>query len=382
MLISQLYIPGVEGLQHILIEKGKIKSVGTDTVLKDGPVIRFENAMAFPGLINSHDHLEFNSFPRLGNHIYKNYTEWGDDIHVRNEDVIKVVQQIPAPLRVAWGLVKNLLNGVTTVVDHGKRREFKNPVISVFNKCHSLHSLHYEKNWKRKLNLPFAKKWPYVVHIGEGTDPGSCREIDQLLKFNHFKRPVVAVHGVAMNALQAPSFKALVWCPASNYFLLDSTTDIASLKHKTSILFGTDSTLSSGWNAWEHIRRARLNGGLTDEELFDALNITAATVWQMYDRGSISEGKTADIVVAKTRGHGFEAFYAIDPPDILLVMTRGVIRLFDHRLLEQLKNIELSGYSRIRVGTEYKFINSNIAVLAAEIRKYYPGISFPVEIIS
>ena len=42
----------------------------------------------FPGLINSHDHLDFNLFPQTGNRIYNNYTEWGRDIHEQNKEAI------------------------------------------------------------------------------------------------------------------------------------------------------------------------------------------------------------------------------------------------------------------------------------------------------
>ena len=48
-----------------------------------------------------------------------------------------------------------------------------------------------------------------------------------------------------MDEQQATAFEALVWCPASNYFLLNTTAAVDKLKTKTSILFGTDSTLTS-----------------------------------------------------------------------------------------------------------------------------------------
>ena len=57
--------------------------------------------LLFPGLINSHDHLDFNLFPQTGNRIYNNYTEWGKDIQYQNKEtinaVLKIPQQIPGP---------------------------------------------------------------------------------------------------------------------------------------------------------------------------------------------------------------------------------------------------------------------------------------------
>ena len=83
--------------------------------------LRFEGALAFPGLINSHDHLDFNLFPRLGNRTYANTAEWSADIQTADRRIIDAVRKVPKALRTQWGLYKNLMNGVTTVVHHGER---------------------------------------------------------------------------------------------------------------------------------------------------------------------------------------------------------------------------------------------------------------------
>src|SRR5690242_9639325 len=123
MRLCNLHMIETDGLQHIQMAKDKIKAItGDEKTLQNIPNelrIEFENAIAFPGLINSHDHLDFNLFPKLGNRIYNNYSEWGKDIHVQNKETIDAVLKIPLPLRTQWGLYKNLLNGITTVVNHG-----------------------------------------------------------------------------------------------------------------------------------------------------------------------------------------------------------------------------------------------------------------------
>src|SRR3569833_2283595 len=81
--------------------------------VKDEQILDFENAIVFPGLINSHDHLDFYLFPRLGNRIYGNYVEWSRDIHKADKDTIEKVLKVPKHLRVKWGIYKNLLAGVT-----------------------------------------------------------------------------------------------------------------------------------------------------------------------------------------------------------------------------------------------------------------------------
>ena len=49
-----------------------------------------EGALVFPGLVNSHDHLDFNLFPQLGERKYEHYAEWGADLHARyQKDIAK-----------------------------------------------------------------------------------------------------------------------------------------------------------------------------------------------------------------------------------------------------------------------------------------------------
>ena len=375
MIISKVHIIGTAGLKDIFIESDLIKKVDAH---KDGlpSSIQMPNgSFAFPGLINSHDHLDFNLFPQLGNRIYKNYKEWGDDINKNNISAINAVLLIPQALRTQWGIYKNLLNGVTTVINHGNHLTVDNALITVFQDCYALHSTAYEKNWKWKLNDPFKINKPFVIHTGEGTDEAAGHEIDELIKANRFKKKMIAVHGVAMKPHQAKAFEALVWCPASNYFLLNATTGIGKLKTNTAILFGTDSTLSAGWNIWEHIRMAKKTTCLTDTELIDTLTFVAAGIWNL-NTGAITENKNADIVIAKNKQGMTEInnFFALDPEDILLVISNGHIRLFDECLLSQMT---VAGFNSITINGSVKYIEGDLPALSKKIKQYYPDAVFP-----
>ncbi|HTD39564.1 MAG TPA: amidohydrolase family protein [Mucilaginibacter sp.] len=341
--------------------------------------LTFGNAIIFPGLINSHDHLDFNLYPPLGDKIYRNYTEWGSYIHNNYKDKIDAVLQVPEELRIQWGIYKNLLCGVTTVVNHGKRIEASNDLLTVYQDCQSIHSVQFEKNWRFALNNPLKKNIPAVVHCGEGTDTSSLKEIDQLARWNLFKRPLIAVHGVAMNEDQAGAFKALVWCPESNYFLLNKTASVNHLKNHFPILFGTDSTLTGNWNVWEHICLARKTKFLTDNELYNSLTINPASVWKL-NAGIIEEDKDADMVIAKEKvgPDNANTFFSIDPQDILAVIHKGRIVLFDEELRPQLTGINTSVYSRINIGNSIKYVKGDLPSLIRKIKQYYPNASFPV----
>jgi Cytosine deaminase and related metal-dependent hydrolases len=361
---------------NISITGGKITSITQHKNSSDPFQLSFDNAIAFPGLINSHDHLDFNLFPQLGNKTYTNYTQWGRYIHENYKDEIDKVLKIPEALRTSWGIYKNLLCGVTTVINHGKRLEILNPLITVFQESQDLHSVKFEKLWKLKLNNPFRKNISCVIHAGEGVDKSAEEEIDELIKWNFFKRDLIAVHGVAMKPAQAKAFKGLVWCPVSNYFLLKKTAEISRLIGKTQVCFGTDSTLTASWNIWDHIRTAKSNDLVNDCELFEMLTTTPAAVWKL-NSGSIEEGKDADIVIAKAK----EKFYATEPRDILLVMHNGEICLFDEELLPQLNVVDfnLTHYFKIRINKISKYVQGNLPKLVSLIKNYYSEAILPLE---
>jgi cytosine/adenosine deaminase-related metal-dependent hydrolase len=379
MLLCNVSIVGDKNAtpKDILVENGCIRSItenGSNAAHTDNSIV-FDNAIAFPGLINSHDHLDFNLFPQLGNTVYNNYREWGNDIHSQYAKEIAAVLRVPKSLRILWGMYKNLLNGFTTVINHGEKLPVTADFLSVCQEYSALHSVGFEKNWRWKLNWPGKYGKPVVIHIGEGTDPASAREIDSLIRWNLAKRSLIGVHGVAMNAKQASSFQSLVWCPASNFFLLNKTAAVDQLKQRTNILFGSDSTLTAGWNIWDHLRAARQTNMLTDDELLQTISGRAGETWGL-NKGAIQQGYLADIVVVKKNGHTdpMEAFYATDPKDLLLVTHKGQIQLFDAIIYEQVNPGLQKSFCKININGSYKYVAGDLETLCNQIRQFYPEI--------
>jgi cytosine/adenosine deaminase-related metal-dependent hydrolase len=363
---------------NIQIEGDRIVAV-TSNHVSDPLQLNFENALAFPGLINSHDHLDFNLFPRLGDRVYRNYTEWGNHIHKQYKNEIAAVLKVPVALREQWGVIKNLLCGVTTVVNHGEKLKGTHTLINVHEQYYFVHSVGFEKRWKLKLNNPLKTKLPVVVHIGEGKDMAAHNEINQLINWNLLNKKLIGVHAVAMTEEQSKSFEAVVWCPQSNYFLLNITAPVNRLKRSTHILFGTDSTLTGDWNIWEHIRLAREVKMMSDTELYNTLNMNAAKIWQT-GTSAIKAGEYADMVIAKKPAgqNGFETFFGTRPEDILMVIHRGNIRLFDESLYGQLSQTDLAAYSKIYVNGVGKYIQTDVSALMKNIKQYYPEAVFPI----
>lgn len=264
--------------------------------------------IAFPGLINSHDHLEFNCYAPTGKPPYRDFVDWTKDVQAARE-VLGAVEAIPLTLRRRFGLLKNLLWGVTAVADHGGAvREGEDPV-TVLTPYKDLHSAEFgrRRSW-------FGGLGPVVMHLAEGTTTESHHRALAYLRWNLLRRPVAAVHGVALRTADFERLAALVWCPASNLFLFGRTADAAAAARRTTLLFGTDSTLSAPGTLWDHLRYAR--GSVREPEIFAALTSAPARFWKMPAR--------QDYVVARRRKTDqWDAFFALTPEDILLVVKDG-----------------------------------------------------------
>ena len=114
MVLHDVSIYGKKGFHHIWIRDGKIHAITqnrSDLHRAAGPRIETRGSILLPGFINSHDHLDFNLYPQLGNRIYGDYTQWGPAILEEHQELVKQVRAIPHGLRIAWGQYRNLLNG-------------------------------------------------------------------------------------------------------------------------------------------------------------------------------------------------------------------------------------------------------------------------------
>lgn len=380
MILHDVVIYGSEKRQHIYIRQGRIEIISNSRTeldhLPDEPRLELDGAVVLPGFINSHDHLDFNLFPRLGNHIYPNYTEWARDIHQQDAAVIKEVQKVPLHLRVQWGLYKNLLNGFTTVINHGEQLVTDNNLVTVFQDCYSLHSPAFEKNWLWKLNNPLRNRKPFVMHIGEGTDRLAQLETQKVAKRNYLHRKMIAVHGVAMGVDEASSYAGLVWCPASNFFLLNKTADIALLKGKLPIVFGTDSTLTSSWFSEDHFTKALDTGGVSETELVDMMTKEAATLWDFEDRGIVAEGMKADLTISQSNG----GVLASSGSEKLLVMHNGEIGMLSERIKCQFPGTFFDNYERVGIRNKEYLVKAGVKKMVKDILAVYPAAQIPFEL--
>lgn len=385
MILKNLHIVGKDTERRNIHTAGNtiagIMNSADRVNLNDDLILNFENCIAFPGLINSHDHLEFNLYPRLGHKVYRDYVDWGNDIHIKDKELINSIESVPSDLRMKYGVLKNLICGVTAVAHHGSYNPvLDNSPVTIIRKGTCIHSVRLGGRWKYKINL-LKNGEPFVIHTGEGTNSESADETDELIRWNLFNRKLIGIHGIAVTERQIKKFLALIWCPDSNIFLFGRTADISSLKKHTKILFGTDSTLTSDGNIFENLRTARNLNMLSDQELFHSLTKTAAEVWGLNNCGSIEEGKNADIVIARQNTDNiYESFYNTNPEDILLILKNGEIILYDRTIQDTLTGMlkHTERFNEINVNGKIKHADYPSGEILKKIKAMLPGLEIKI----
>jgi len=264
--------------------------------------------LILPGLINAHDHLDFNLFPRLGNGPYESATEWARDIHARFEKRIQEVIAVPLRERLLWGGLKNLVSGVTTVCHHDPWNKIfgERFPVRVIRGLAWAHSLEFSRDL-RSLHARCPSGRPFVFHAGEAVNGAGVREMDALARLGLFTPNSVMVHAVGLNAELLTLARArgcsLVWCPSSNLFTLGKTLPRQVLDCDLPIALGTDSALTAEGDMIDELRVARRVSGLSESRLYEMVTAGAARVLRLAQgEGTIQRGGVADLALFRDRG--------------------------------------------------------------------------------
>jgi len=316
----------------VAIQDGKTYLLDADARSPgDSACVDLSGYLLLPGLINAHDHLEFNLFPRLGGRIYRNYIEWANDIYRPERSPVREHIAVPKPVRLWWGGIKNLLSGVTTVAHHNPfypdvfTAEFPVRVVRRYGWAHSVAM----GGDLRTAYVDTPPDAPFIIHAAEGSDARCSQEIRVLDSLGVLRENTVLVHGVAIDepghALLRRRQAALIWCPSTNLFMLGTTIPRDIAAGNEHIVLGSDSGLTAEGDLLDEIRIAQRNSGISAATLFEKVTTASARVLQLHSgEGAIRDGGVADLIAVLDRQMSpAEVVVSSDFHSIELVITGG-----------------------------------------------------------
>jgi cytosine/adenosine deaminase-related metal-dependent hydrolase len=288
--------------RDLAISRGRIAATA------GGVEIDVTGHMILPGLINAHDHLSFNLFPLLGRPPYANATEWARDIYRPDESPVREHRAVPRAVRLAWGGLKNLVSGVTTVAHHDpdRARSFGARFPVRVAKTGWAHSLAFTPDISKRARWT-PKDVPFILHLGEATDAAGASEIFELDRMRLLDERTAIVHGVALDRRGWRLLKkwraSLIACPVSNLFTLRRTLDRSVFRKGVRIALGTDSAMTAPGDILDALRAARDVWKLSAACLYRMVTSDAAAILRFNDgRGEIRDGGPADLIVVRDAG--------------------------------------------------------------------------------
>lgn len=373
-IVSPEYI--IQGAA-LTVENGIIKDMGQPD---PNPDFRFNlqaGDLIFPGFINSHDHMLGNYYPRVGSGPYLNWKPWDNDL--KSAPIYQERGQISNFDLYLLCAYRNIISGVTTIQDHIPHVVNENfidkmplRVIRDYTMQHEMSS--YDLKWGGTATEEhdYAKKhdMPFITHVEEGFDEEAMLGIDIMQELGVLDEYSVLIHGVSLSEKDikaiAKAKSSLVWCPTSNYFMFQETTNIKKLlEEKVNVCLGTDSPMSGGFNILEELEFAgqiykeMYNEELNCKSLIEMITVNPAKAFRLKGLGKIEKGYRADLTIVRNGDiiNPYKSLVHSWLEDIRLVVNDGVpiygLRE-DFDLFQQFKKhyqlLNIEGEDRILIG--------------------------------
>lgn len=347
-----------------------------------GAEIDLSGFLVMPGLVNAHDHLHFALFPNLGNPPYRNYVDWGADIHSTFPEVIAKHKSIPRDVRLWWGGIRNLLCGVTTVCHHDplwpplQANDFPVRVVQQYGWAHSP-ALGGDL---RKAHSATPDGSAFIMHACEGVDDLARQEVFVLDRLGVLDARAVLVHGLALDgagvALMQSRQASLIVCPSSNRFLFGKLPDMALLGTIENVALGSDSPLTAVGDLLDEIRFAIEFCGITPDRAYRMVTETPATILRLKDgegalqlswvsgvSGVSGLSGAADLIAVRDTGESAaQRLHALSMPDIELVIIRGQVHLASEAVWKLLP-------PQVKHGLEPLWIAGSVRWLRAPVKE-------------
>ena len=284
--------------------------------------LRVSNAYIMPGLIDAHNHVAYNVFPKwVPPKLYNNRYQWqGSTSYKKFKAPYNDLKASLYCEMVKYGEVKALLSGITTIQGTSPNRScFKTLIRNVENQNElGLPANHIRTNILAIADFQGSVDWnetkSFVVHVGEGIDEKSRAEFDALKQKGLLNANTAIIHGTAFGPAEFAEMASigakLIWSPQSNLVLYGKTTDIKAAREAgVKISLGVDWNPSGSDSIFDELRvadvvnREEFGGVIAEGDWLSMVTVNPAEALAVADQiGRIAVGFKADLLVLAERG--------------------------------------------------------------------------------
>ncbi|MFZ4580655.1 MAG: amidohydrolase family protein [Myxococcota bacterium] len=317
----------------------------------DSATVVCTDGIITPGLVNPHDHANYNHLPRW-QHVkrYKNRYEWQADptYHTFKAPQSETFYKAKCET-MKWAELRGLVSGTTAMQGtsggaciQGWVRDLDEPAAngldgySIYTQVTKLSGVSDATVKKWQTALQSGATSGVVLHLAEGIDTLSRDEWSDLAAKGLVQEGVKLIHATGLTGVELAEARQhgvdLIWSPQSNLDLYGDTTRVpAALNLGVRVAIGPDWTPSGSMNMLDELKCAkklsakRWGGRLSDEQLVRMATVESASAVGAGDwLGRLATGYIADVAVfSGDRGNPFAAVIAARPETTRLVLVGG-----------------------------------------------------------
>ncbi len=336
----------------IVIDDGMIQSVSLQKPNIPNAIDIDTQGIIFPGLVDVHNHVSFNVFPRWQpGKLFSNRYEWREDDEYK-ENVSNPYENLRSRYFCemnTYGEVRALVGGTTSILATAPSNCIKGHVRNLDHDSGFYGLFELDRSHiKNSVNFPTevdeiqefllnGQSEAFFIHLAEGIDESSSAEFEKLNDLGLLSAKTIIIHGTALelNQYKMMSEKgaSLIWSPRSNIELYGQTADILSaLENDVTIAIAPDWAITGSSNILDELyyaaewNNAHLEGHLSDKDLVEMVTINPAMIAGIAEYvGTIQVGLHADLLIIQgDKHHPYRALIEADPSDVQLVMVNGI----------------------------------------------------------
>jgi cytosine/adenosine deaminase-related metal-dependent hydrolase len=366
VLDGEVLIAG-EDIQCVAASCASLPTSATATIVQT-------NGIIFPGLIDTHNHIQFDIFDETdwapeASDNFTNHDQW--PARKRYKAMVDAKQYLngeggsPANVGcelVKYGELKGVIAGTTSILGAaiiGDKKCYGSIARTIDQRPNGLSADKVQAATlfprdaaeadKICANFDTGKTDAYLIHIGEGVDQKSRDEFQKLFDITTtngclFSPKTSIVHGTALQDAQftrmAAAGMGLVWSPRSNVFLYGHGTDLtktttipAAVERGITVALAPDWSIGGSQNLLDELRFAdrvdnmQWGNVLTPKALVQMATKNPAKLLGLATvLGELAPGRKGDVaVVSGDRSRPYDSILAATPKDVRLVLVGGKV---------------------------------------------------------